>query len=67
MPTNIGATPIGLSKPNLISNKAVLPAQIKPFKVLKGKKPFVMAPPDAKDSGMYNLKKREEDEVVDSL
>lgn len=38
MPSNLGSVPIGMSKPNMTVNKAVLPAHIKPMKVAKGKK-----------------------------
>lgn len=66
MPTSVGTTPIGLSKPNMTTIKSVLPAAlIKPTKVVKKK--FMMAPPDEKQSGMYNLKPSVDDEVVESL
>lgn len=66
MPTaNVNPTPIGMTKPNLIANKAVLPSQLKPKLISKQK--FQMAPPDEKQSGMVNFKARMEEDVVESM
>lgn len=56
-----------MSKPDFTAKKAILPASVisKP-KGLKTKK-FQMAPPDEKQSGMYNIKLRQDEEVVESL
>ena len=65
MPTNKLTTPLGMSKPNLIGNQAKLPFNIKPKNVVK--KTFKMDLPDEKQSGMYNIKRRVDEDVVESL
>lgn len=52
-----------MSKPNIVTNKAALP--YKPMKVIR--QGFKMDLPDEKQSGMYNMRKRTDDEEIESM